>query len=83
MKRNILPKFRNRPEFKKVAFAIVNPDTDNSTSRQLIGSGPIPQIRYYRKTSRGWIKKTLVGVQEVDRLEELVNQNDASKPDKS
>ena len=56
MKRNVLPKLRERGLFKKVAFAQVNADRDSELAKELTGGGPVPQLVMYRRTDGGWIR---------------------------
>ena len=65
----------------RVAFATVNPDQEGELSRQLIGSGPIPELVMYRKTPRGWIRRVLVGGQSVERVEQFINQGTVADDD--
>ncbi len=74
MKRQILPKIRERGLLSRVAFATVNPDQEGELSRQLIGNGPIPELVMYRKTPRGWIRRVLIGSQSVEQVEQFINQ---------
>jgi len=81
MKRRILPVLRERGLLKRVAFASVNPDNEGELSRQLIGSGPIPQLVMFRKTPRGWVRQVMVGSQPVESVEQFINQGIAADDD--
>ncbi len=88
MKRRIMPQIRERGLLSRVAFANVNPDNEGELARQLIGSGPIPQLVMYRKSPRGWIRRVLVGGQSVETVEQFINQgtvadNDAASKDEA
>ena len=60
--------------FRKVAFARVNPDQDAELAEQLTGGGPIPQLVMFRKTSKGWMRKVLIGGQSVETVEEFIKE---------
>jgi thioredoxin-like negative regulator of GroEL len=81
MKRRILPVLRERGLLKQVAFASVNPDNDAELSRQLIGTGPIPELVMFRKTPRGWIRRVMVGSQTAENVEQFINQGIAADED--
>ena len=81
MKRRIMPLVRERGLLSRVAFATVNPDQEGELSRQLIGSGPIPELVMYRKTPRGWIRRVLVGGQSVETVEQFINQGTIADDD--
>jgi thiol-disulfide isomerase/thioredoxin len=81
MKKRILPQIRQRGLLKRVAFASVNPDQEGELSRQLIGSGPIPQLVMYRRTPRGWTRRVIVGSQSVETVETFINQGTVADDD--
>jgi thioredoxin-like negative regulator of GroEL len=81
MKRRILPQIRERGLLSRVVFATVNPDQEGELSRQLIGSGPIPQLVMYRKTPRGWIRRVLIGSQSVEQVEQFINEGTVADDD--
>jgi thiol-disulfide isomerase/thioredoxin len=74
MKRNVLPKLRERGLFKRVAFAQVNADRDSQLAKELTGGGPVPQLVMYRKTDRGWIRRKLIGGQSVEKVEQFIKE---------
>ena len=78
MKRNVLPKLRERGLFKKVAFAQVNADRDSELAKELTGGGPVPQLVMYRKTEHGWFRRKLIGGQSVEKVEQFINEELAS-----
>ncbi len=78
MKRNILPKLRERGLFKKVAFAQVNADRDSELAKELTGGGPVPQLVMYRRTDRGWFRRKLIGGQSVEKVEQFIKEELAS-----
>jgi thiol-disulfide isomerase/thioredoxin len=81
MKRNILPKLRERGLFKKVAFAQVNADRDSELAKELTGGGPVPQLVMYRKTEKGWLRRKLIGGQSVEQVEQFIKEGLASDDD--
>jgi thioredoxin-like negative regulator of GroEL len=83
MKRRILPIIRERGLLRRVAFASVNPDNDGQLSRELIGTGPIPQLVMFRKTPRGWVRRVMVGSQPVEAVEQFINQGIAVDEDEA
>ncbi|MGA2061278.1 MAG: thioredoxin family protein [Thermoguttaceae bacterium] len=78
MKRNVLPRLRERGTFKKVAFAQVNADRDSELAKELTGGGPVPQLVMYRRSGRGWVRSKLVGGQSVEKVEQFINEQLAS-----
>jgi thioredoxin-like negative regulator of GroEL len=72
MKKTILPRVREHGLLKKVAFAVVNPDRDRDLAEKLTGGGPIPQLVMFRKTPDGWMRKKLVGGQDVETVEQFI-----------
>ena len=72
MKKTILPRVREHGLFRKVAFAVVNPDRDGELVQKLTGGGPIPQLVMFRRTDKGWMRKKLVGGQSVETVEEFI-----------
>ncbi len=78
MKRKILPRVRAHGLLRKVAFARVNPDKDAELANEITGGGPIPQLVMFRKTRKGWVRKTLVGGQSVETVEEFIKEGLAS-----
>ncbi len=73
MKKTILPRVRQRGLFRKVIFAMVNPDRDSELAEQITGGGPIPQLVMFRKTSEGWVRRKLIGGQSVEAVEQFIN----------
>ena len=78
MKRNVLPRLRERGMFKKVAFAQVNADRDSELAKELTGGGPVPQLVMYRRSGHGWVRRKLVGGQSVEKVEEFIKEELAS-----
>jgi thioredoxin-like negative regulator of GroEL len=74
MKKKILPRVREHGLLRKVAFANVNPDKDAELANQITGGGPIPQLVMFRKTSKGWMRKKLIGGQSVETVEEFIKE---------
>jgi len=74
MKRRILPQILKRGLFKKVSFAVVNPDHDGLLAKRLTGGGPVPQLVMFRKSSDGWKRRKLVGGQSVESVEKFINE---------
>jgi len=72
MKRTILPRLRKRGIFKKVSFALVNPDREGKLAGQITGGGPIPQLVMFRKTRRGWMRRKLIGGQSEEAVEQFI-----------
>lgn len=83
MKRTVLPRIRKRGFFKKIAFAMVNPDRDGKLAKELTGGGPIPQLVMFRKTSKGWMRRKLIGSQSEEAVEKFIQEGlDADKAEK-
>jgi thioredoxin-like negative regulator of GroEL len=78
MKRRILPRVRAHGMFRRVSYAVVNPDQDGELANEITGGGPIPQLVMFRKTDKGWVRKKLVGGQSVEDVEEFINEGLAS-----
>jgi thioredoxin-like negative regulator of GroEL len=78
MKKTILPRVREHGLFRRVAFAVVNPDKDSELANEITGGGPIPQLVMFRKTPKGWVRKKLVGGQSVEAVEQFINDGLAS-----
>src|SRR3972149_9289883 len=74
MKRNILPRLRERGLFKRVAFAQVNADRENELAKELTGGGPVPQLVMYRRTNNGWLRRKLIGGQNLETIEQFINE---------
>jgi thioredoxin-like negative regulator of GroEL len=78
MKKTILPSVRAHGLLRRVAFAMINPDKDTELANEITGGGPIPQLVMFRKTSKGWVRKKLIGGQSVEAVEEFINDGLAS-----
>ena len=78
MKKKILPRIREHGLLRRVAFAMVNPDNDGELAEQITGGGPIPQLVMFRKTSKGWLRRKLVGGQTVEAVEDFIKEGLAS-----
>ncbi|MEN6449775.1 MAG: thioredoxin family protein [Thermoguttaceae bacterium] len=78
MKKHILPHVRARGFFKRVAFAVVNPDENSELAEQLTGGGPIPQLVMFRKSPDGWVRQKLVGGQTEEAVEDFIKEGLAS-----
>jgi thioredoxin-like negative regulator of GroEL len=74
MKRRIMPRVRERAVFRRVSFAMVNPDQDTELAEQITGGGPIPQLVMYRKTANGWMRRKLIGGQSVEDVETFLKE---------
>ena len=75
MEKKVVPKVRRRGLLRRVAFAVVNLDRQKKLGRQLTGGGPIPQLVMYRKTSKGWRRRRLVGGQGMENHSFLLSTN--------
>lgn len=75
LKKEVLPQLRQRDAFRKVVFANVDVDRESRLAQQITGGGPVPQLVLYRNTGDGWVRRKLVGVQSVERLEQFINEN--------
>ena len=78
MKKTILPRVREHGVLRRVAFAVVNPDRETDLANEITGGGPIPQLVMFRKTSKGWVRRKLVGGQSVEDVEKFINDGLAS-----
>ncbi len=78
MKRNILPKLRERGLFKRVSLVMVNADRESELAKEITGGGPVPQLVMYRKTNRGWSRSKLIGSQPVEDVEKFIKEELAS-----
>jgi thioredoxin-like negative regulator of GroEL len=74
MKKRILPRVRERGLFRRVSFAMVNPDKDAELAEQITGGGPVPQLVMYRKTPNGWMRRKLIGGQSVEDVEKFIKE---------
>jgi thioredoxin-like negative regulator of GroEL len=74
MKTTVLPQAERRGLLKKVALATVNTDREGKLAQQLMHGGAIPQLIMYHKTSHGWQRQELIGVQSVDAIESFINK---------
>lgn len=74
LKRQVLPKLRQRPIFKRIAFAMVDVDQESKLARKLTGGGPVPQLVMFRKGPNGWFRRKLVGGQALETVEKFVEQ---------
>ena len=63
-----------RGVFRRVAFAMVNPDQDAELAEQITGGGPVPQLVMYRKTAKGWMRRKLIGGQSVEDVEAFIKE---------
>jgi thioredoxin-like negative regulator of GroEL len=74
MKNDVVPAVKQRGLLKKVAYAVVNLDRQKELAQQLVADGPIPQFIMYRKTRDGWMRKKLIGGQNVETIEAFINE---------
>jgi thioredoxin-like negative regulator of GroEL len=74
MKKSVLPRVREHGLLRKVVFAVVNPDRDRDLAASLTGGGPIPQLVMFRKQGDGWVRKILVGGQNVETVEKFIEE---------
>lgn len=82
MKHRVLPQLRRRGVLAEVAFAIVDAGRQASLTRKLTGgSRLVPQLLLYRKTTRGWKRRKLVGGQSVAAVEEFIKEGLAAAAD--
>lgn len=78
MKKTILPRVREHGLFRRVTFAMVNADRESELANEITGGGPVPQLVMFRKTTKGWVRKKLIGGQSVETVEEFINDGLAS-----
>ena len=74
MKKTIMPRVRERGLLRKVAFAMVNPDREGKLAEEITGGGPVPQLVMFRKSSKGWVRKKLIGSQSEEEAEKFINE---------
>jgi hypothetical protein len=65
-------RLRERGLFRKVAFAVVNPDRNGKLAAEITGGGSVPQLVMFRKTSKGWMRRKLVGAHSVEEVEQFI-----------
>lgn len=78
MKKTILPRVREHGLFRRVSFAMVNADRESELANEITGGGPVPQLVMFRKTTKGWVRKKLIGGQSVETVEEFIKDGLAS-----
>jgi thioredoxin-like negative regulator of GroEL len=84
MKKTILPRVRERGFFRKIVFAMVNPDRESKLAQEITGGGPVPQLVMFRKTSNGWVRKKLIGSQSEEAVEKFIDEGlEADKSEKN
>jgi protein disulfide-isomerase len=83
MKKTVIPQIRKKGVFRKVTFAMVNPDRDTELAQQLTGGGPVPQLVMFRKTATGWRRRILVGGQSVETVEQFLKDGIAKDDDEA
>ena len=74
MEKTVLPQIRKRGLLKKVNFAKVNMDRQRTLARKLTGGGPLPQLVMFRRSSKGWLRRRLVGGQSCQTVEKFIEQ---------
>lgn len=83
MKNSVLPQVRENGTLRKVAFAAVDLDRESKLGKNLIGSGPIPQLIMFRKNGESWMRRKLIGGQSVATVERFIEDgvalNDRAK----
>ena len=72
MKHTIIPQLRQLGILRRVAFAQIDLDRQRELGQKLVGGGPIPQLIICRKASDGWHRKRLIGGQNMQTVEELL-----------
>lgn len=72
MKKTVMPSVREHGLLRGVAFAIVNPDREQKLAAELTDGGPVPQLLMFRKKGDGWVRKKLIGGQDVETVEEFI-----------
>ncbi len=74
MKDSVLPQIRQRGTLRRVAFATVNYDREQTLAEQLTQGGPIPQLLMFRRTPAGWRLRRLVGGQSAETIESFIDE---------
>ncbi len=74
MERDVIPKVRQQPLFRRISFARVDLDRQRTLGRKLTRGGPIPQLLMFRRTGDGWRLSRLRGGQNVRTVEAFIDQ---------
>src|SRR5574340_192897 len=78
MKKNVLPQCLRRGLFRRVTFCIVDAEREDRLAEKLTDGGPVPQLIMYRKTPRGWLRRALIGGQDLKEVERVVSEGVAA-----
>lgn len=77
MKQAVIPQLEQRGALSSVAFAHVNTGADPVLAGKLMRGSSIPQLIVYRKTSKGWSRSQLTGVQSVSEAASFIQPTPA------
>ena len=73
MKENVMPQVVRKGLFGRCVFTMVDVDKQEKLGQDLTRGGPIPQLIMFRKTSKGWLRKRLVGGQSVPSVVKFID----------
>jgi thioredoxin-like negative regulator of GroEL len=74
MEKNVLPQIEKRGLLKRVSFAVVDVDREQTLARKLTRGGPLPQLVMFRRNGNGWLRRRLVGGQSRVTVEKFIKQ---------
>jgi thiol-disulfide isomerase/thioredoxin len=74
MKDDVIPKLETDGGLEDVVFTTVNTDEKPTLSRRLLRGTAIPQLVMYARTSKGWRRTELTGVQDPGRIRQFIRR---------
>ncbi len=83
MKNAVIPQLQRSGSLNRVAFAMVNADSDRDLAGKLMSGGSIPQLIMFRKTASGaWHREQLIGAHSVGDTQSFLSRGDEPTPTK-
>ncbi len=74
MKQTVIPELEKEGVFKNVSFAYVNSDQQKELAGKLLEGRSIPQLIMFHKTSDGWQRGRLIGIQPLGAVRSFLRR---------
>ena len=72
LKQEIIPKMEENKKLDSVVVTFVDVDEEEKLASQLMSTNTVPQVIFFKRKTKGWNRKHLIGKQSEETIENLI-----------
>jgi len=73
MKNQVMPQVVRKGLFGRCVYTVVDLDQEKKLGQELTKGGPIPQLIMFRRSGNGWLRRRLIGGQNVNTVVKFID----------